>query len=124
MSTTMEHFDVYKVTFDAYNTRSFNYGAATPSTAMIVTDIDTLHAIVWYINTAYDAIEENKTLFIPVLQTTIDLMCNTYRISLKTVHGKTFIQLYDEYDLDVLLDVHQAEALISGVREVNYMDLL
>ena len=50
MSTTMEHFDVYKVTFDAYNARSFNYGAATPSTAIIVTDIDTLHAIVWYMN--------------------------------------------------------------------------
>ena len=76
------------------------------------------------VNTAYDAIEENKTLFIPVLQTTRDLMYNTYRISLKTIHGKTFIRLYDEYDLDVLLDVHQAEALISGISEVNYMDLL
>lgn len=51
-------------------------------------------------------------------------MYNTYRISLKTIHGKTFIRLYDEYDLDVLLDVHQAEALISGISEVNYMDLL
>lgn len=124
MSTTMEHYDVYKVTFDAYNTRAFNYGKATPSTALIVTDIDTLHAIVYHLNIAVDAVEENKNVSIDVLQTTSTITYNTYRTALKTIHEKTFIQLYDEYDLDVLLDVHQAEELISGISEVNYMDLL
>lgn len=124
MITTMEHYDVYKVTFNAYNACSFNYGAAMPSTAMIITDIDALHAIVYHLNIAVDAIEENKDTSIDVPQTTSTITYNTYSISLKTIHGKTFIHLYDEYDLDVLFDVHQAEELISGIREVNYMDLL